>query len=414
MSKLIKLFIILFVLYILFEIAFNFFSKGYETKYKIDDFKVTEKRVKMINNEMDNYYFEIEKNDKVFSIQTFKKISNSQKVIKEIKSFKDEKYECILPIMKDDIVVSDIICENNNIYYYYNTLKGTDSNLDSFANTLASYRKNFEESDKVIKSDININAYDNFEDEIFLGIEYYKGLYIIDKRDGYRKNQLFEKDVYTKDLSVFINGNYVVADYNQKYEFHDFKIINLKTYKESTITSDKMISMYSYIQGIVDNSFYIIDTSNKLQYEVDMKTKTVTIIGNEKNGIKVYKNGRWEKGSMYDAIKDKVLFKESNRIFNDVEYARVDKAGNELSGYYYVYKKNNDNYDAYRINVQDDSKWLYLFSTDNIDEVLYDKDYVFYKDGTFIKYYSDLTGSKKLAEYDEVSFNKSLKFSFSR
>ena len=37
MSKLVKLFIILFILYILFEIAFNFFSTGYETKYKIDD-----------------------------------------------------------------------------------------------------------------------------------------------------------------------------------------------------------------------------------------------------------------------------------------------------------------------------------------------------------------------------------------
>ena len=69
------------------------------------------------------------------------------------------------------------------------------------------------------------------------------------------------------------------------------------------------------------------------------------------------------------------------------------------------------------MNYQDITLYIkrtYLFSTKNIDEIVYNDDYVVYMDGNLIKYYSDLTGSKKLAEYDEVSFNKSLKFSFSR
>ena len=414
MKKLVKLFIVLIMLYIVIGIFSSLFSKGYETKYKINDFKITEKRVKMTKNELDNYYFEIEKGDKVFSIQTFKEISKSQKVIENIKYFKNDNYECILPIMKNNMVVSDILCEKDGTYYYYNSLVGKDSELDEFANGMPVYRKNYKESDKEIKSDVNITAYDNFEDDLFIGIEYYKGLYILNGRDGYRKEQLFKKDTYTRDLSVFMNGNYVVADYSQKYEFHDFKVINLKTFKSFIITSNKTISMYSYIQGVVDDAFYLIDTSNKLQYEVDLKTKTITIVGNEKNGIKIYDNGKWTKGNMQDAINDKVLFKKEKEKFNGVEYPRVDKTGNELSGYYFIYKKNGNQYDAYRINVQDDTKETYLFSTKNIDEIVYNDDYVVYMDGNLIKYYSDLTGSKKLAEYDEVSFNKSLKFSFSR
>mgnify|MGYP003295874497 CR=1 FL=1 len=265
-----------------------------------------------------------------------------------------------------------------------------------------------------LKSDSNIDVYDNFDDDLAIGIEYYKGLYILNKKFGYRNEKLFSKDIYTKDLSLFINGNYVVADYNQQYEFHDFKVINLKTFKTSSITSDKAISMYSYIQGIVDNNFYIIDISKKLQYEVDIKNKTVTIIGNENNGIKIYKDGKWEKGSMYDAINGRVLFNESGKYYNDVMYDRVDKIGNKLSGYYYLYKKNGNLYDAYRVNVQNNQNLIYLFSTNNIDQIFYNKDEVFYKDGTFIKYYSDLGGNKKLVKYDEVSFNNSLKFNFSR
>ena len=414
MKKLFRLLILLFFIYLLIQILFNIFSKGYETKYEVDDFKILEKRLKRTKGEIDNYYFEITKDDITFSIQTKTDISSSQQVIKEVKYFNDGNYICILPITKDDGIISDILCEKDGIYYNYNSLVSKDSKLDEFASDLSKYRDTFNESDEVIKSDTNISVYNNIESNQFFGLEYYKGIYLINNKNGYINVQLFKKDVYEKELSTFVGDNYVVADYNEEYEFRKFYVTNIKTQKKSTITFDKKISMYSYIQGVVNNSIYIIDTANKLQYEVDVKKQTVTIVGNENNGIKIYKNGTWEKGNIYDAINAKLYFNNIETMYNGIQYSRVDNIGGEKSGYYYLYQNNGNNYDVYRINKQNENYKTYLFTTDDIENIIYDFDSVIYKSDKYIKKYSDLTGNKKIAQYDEVEFNKSLKFNYTR
>ena len=414
MKKLFRLLILLFFFYLLIQILFNIFSKGYETKYEVDNFKILEKRLKRTKGEIDNYYFEITKDDITFSIQTKTDISSSQQVIKEVKYFNDGNYICIFPITKDDEIISDILCEKDGIYYNYNSLVSKDSKLDEFASDLSKYRDTFNESDEVIKSDANISVYNNIESNQFFGLEYYKGIYLLNNKKGYINVQLFKKDVYEKELSTFVGDNYVVADYNEEYEFRKFYVTNIKTQKKSTITFDKKISMYSYIQGVVNNSIYIIDTANKLQYEVDVKKQTVTIVGNENNGIKVYKNGTWEKGNIYDAINAKLYFNNIETMYNGIQYSRVDNIGGEKSGYYYLYQNNGNNYDVYRINKQNENYKTYLFTTDDIENIVYDFDSVIYKSDKYIKKYSDLTGNKKIAQYDEVEFNKSLKFNYTR
>ena len=87
MKKLVRLLIALFIFYIVFEMLFNMLSKGYISEYKVDGFKVVEKRVKRTKGEIDNYYFEIFNDDLSFNIQTFKNLSKQENVIKEIKYF---------------------------------------------------------------------------------------------------------------------------------------------------------------------------------------------------------------------------------------------------------------------------------------------------------------------------------------
>ena len=114
----------------------------------MDEFKILEKRLKRTKGEIDNYYFEITKDDITFSIQTKTDISSSQQVIKEVKYFNDGNYICILPITKDDGIISDILCEKDGIYYNYNSLVSKDSKLDEFASDLSKYRDTFNESDE--------------------------------------------------------------------------------------------------------------------------------------------------------------------------------------------------------------------------------------------------------------------------
>ena len=94
----------------------------------------------------------------------------------------------------------------------------------------------------------------------------------------------------------------------------------------------------------------------------------------------------------------------------DKEYDKVEKIGNKLSGYYYLYLKNDDIYDVYRVSVQNKKILTYLFSTDDLNNVYYYKDYVYYKDNLNIRYYQNELGKKTLLKDTEFEFNKSLKF----
>ena len=407
MKKVYRFLIFFFALYVVVSFLSSYFSKGYTSIYKLNGYKVVEKRVRRTKGELDNYYFEISKKDSIFTFQTLKNLSKQQNVIKKIKHFKNEDYECILPIFKKNTVLSDIICLNNGKYYYYNSLIGKDNDLDRFAKSLDKYRLNYISNKNVIKSDEYLTVYDNF-DSLKLGLENYKGIYLINKK-GFKNIELFKEDKYKKEISAFTKDYYIVADYNEEYDFHKFYVINLKTGKKSSLISNNKISMYSYIMGSIDNSIYLLDPTNKLEYEINIKDRYIRIVGNEKKGIKYYNNGNWENVNFYDALSKKMLFK----YYDDTEYARVDTFGLTNSGFKYIYKKNNNKFDAYKVNIQDSNK-VYLFTTNNIDLILYDNDYIIYRDSNYIKFYSDLTGVKVLVKYDEAAFNKSLKFGITR
>lgn len=416
MKKLVKLLFGLFALYIFTQILLSFFSKGYEIEYKIENdytFDVKEIRVQNIKNEEDNYYFEIMINDTIFSLQTYKKLGFSQKVLSDIKFYEDGQYKCILPITKKDELFSDIICMRNNIYYSYQSIKGTDTKLDEFVSNLEIYDANqYINSEEILKESNNIITYDNFPSNFYIALEQYKGLYYANDKIVFGKKVLFQKDIYQKNISTFIKNYYVVADYNEEYEFHDFYLIDIQSGDQSKLTSNKAISMYSYINGVVDNSIYLFDTSSKKQYEINIKTKTVIEVGNENTGIKYYNNGIWETKNAYDAVNQLLYFNyytiDSN--LNGQTYSKIDKYGNEKSGYYYLYQATSSGYQVYRANVQNTSNILYLFTTSDIQNVVYLDDYVIYKEGSYIKYYHDLTGSRNLLKCDEISFNSSLKF----
>lgn len=418
MRKLLKLLVLLFIFYLLFQFIFNIFSTGYKIEYQIDEFEVTETITKKIKGEHDNYYFEIKKGDSIFGIQTYQKLNISRKIIKEIKYYQDDEYECILPITKNNTLITDMICINNGIYYYYHDIKGNDSLLDKFVSTIEIYDGTIYNLNEDVKKGNNyITVYQFNIPDLYMVLESYKGIYFINQKDGYIAKDLFTKDTYTKDIHTFIKNYYVTADYSQNFEFHDFYIVNMKDYTVYKITSNNAISFYSYIQGVVGNSIYLIDTSSKKQYEINIKTKTVIEVGNEKTGIKNYQNGQWTEGNIYDAINNELLFTSQEQIsieFNGINYAKVDKIGGEKSGYYYLYENTKNGYNVYRVNVQNNNLKTYLFKTNNIDRIIYDEDKIYFQYDSYIRCYQDTIGVKNIAKNKEISFNSSLIFDVAR
>lgn len=410
MRKLFKLLLFLSLVYIIFQLGFSFFNGGYTINYEINNekkFLVTETRTLNKKDEIDNYYFEVKVDDLTFAFETYKDLKGIKKVISNIKYYSDNYYTCILPVSKTNTMIEDLICYQGGIYYPYNSIKGNDISLDEFVINLTEYKADsYVENKDALKNDSYITLYDNTNKNIIIGLENYKGVYSV-KYYGFKNNSLFNKDIYTKEISGFIKNYYIVADYNEEYEFHEFNVIDLKNNTKSIITSNSPISMYSYINGVVGNSMYLFDISNKKQYEINVKTRTVIEVGNESTGVKKYENGEFTTVSVYDAIEGNLKFDNKTIEFEGNSYARVDY----IDGIYYLYEKESNLYRVYRVNSKNKNIKTLLFRTTNIDSVYYNKDEIYFKDGAYIKVYSDLTGAKKILRYNEANFNNNIKFS---
>lgn len=417
MKKLVNLLIVLLILYFGIEILFVNLNKGHIVEYKIKDkeneFLVKEIYTQKQKNEKNNYYFEIKKDDLVFNFQTYEDLKKANYVIKNIEYFENDNYKCIYLTSKSNLPITDVICSKENIQYYYHTIKNQDKELDNFVKNLKNYNKlTFKDNKKSkIDADPVILYTDNLVNNHYLYLENYKGIYLINKKDNIKNINLFKQDVYKNNLSILSNEYYITGDYNSDYKFHEFNLINIKNGKKSKITSDNEIALTSYMQGSIDKEIYLFDKSDKKQYRINLKNKTVAESGNTSRGINLYKNGEYVIGSAYDAYKKKLTFTkytEDNK-FNDKEYAKVDKVGNKLSGYYYLYEKDGNGYKVYRVNVQNKDVYTYLFKTTSL-ETYYYEDYIYYRVGDYIKYYKADECEKTLLKNKEFEFNNSIQF----
>ncbi|MBE6149765.1 MAG: hypothetical protein E7170_03455 [Firmicutes bacterium] len=408
MKRLFVMLIILFALYLGVQIAFDLFSGGAENEYEIIE---NENRFYIKENSSfkeNNYYFEIATDNNRFNFQIYSDLNRKKSVITNIKYYKNDIYECILPIFKDAIL-TDVMCMNNNIMYYYHDIKSISPGVDTFVASINNYDIN-KYNDNVIASNIEtLEVYkDNLIENHYIGITNYKGIYNISKNFNsvVYNISLFNKDIYNQKLGVFINNYYLVPDYNQEFEFNEFKLIDLVTLDKKNITSDIAISFDGYVQGKIGNKAYLFDKDKETQLEIDVEDRK--IIRNNKSNLVYYNSGNYSQMSLKDAKEElKFVYDEIN--YQDKEYERIDKVGNEV-GYYYLYKNNGNGYDVYRINIQDNKGLTYLFQTNSIDNIVYVDNYIYFINNSMIQLYNDNMGVRNLVRYKEIEFNKNIIF----
>ena len=83
---------------------------------------------------------------------------------------------------------------------------------------------------------------DNIIDNHYLYIENYKGIYLINKEYNVKNITIFKNDLYTNKISILNGKNYITANYNDQYKFHEFKVVNITNGKKSEIISNDDIS----------------------------------------------------------------------------------------------------------------------------------------------------------------------------
>ncbi len=404
MKRLFIMLIILLVLLCGLQTMFNFLNNGVTGEYKILSDNIEFIINESSNYKENNYTFSIKADLNVFNFQTNYNFNKSSNVIKDIKYYKSDKYECILPIYKDDIIINDMMCINNDVIYYYHDIVSKDENLDAFISKINNYDINKfvdkEEYTTIEGLDIYKN---NLISNHYIGLSNYKGIYDISSNFNsvVYNISLFKNDVYNQKLGVFVDKYYIVADYDKEYETNEFNLVDLVNLKTDKITTDTAITFDSFIQGVVDNKAYLYDLDRKLQYEINPNNKTII----KNSTIKYYNNGAWNTINANAAKDNKFIYNEIN--YQDSEYERIDRVGVEV-GYYYLYKNNGHGYDVYSINLNDNSGLTYLFETGSIDNIFYIDNYVYYINDNTIKVYNRNFGVKNLIKYKELEFNKNI------
>lgn len=420
MKKIFVGIIILLIVYIGIQLVFHFFGTGHKYEYCVNngekEFLIKEQLVRNTKNEQDSYYFEIKVDDVAFSYQTFESFENKNKIITNIKYYKDDNYICILPVFLNEKILSDIKCLRDDIIYNYHDIKDKNAGLQQFGENLIEYdyvENNWiDDATAVIEDNIDI-CKDNLIDNHYVSFNTYKGIYTIkgDKNSSFKKTNLFTKDIYVKPISVIFEKYYVVADYNSQYRFNMFYIVDLINQKVTKLDFGYQISFDSYIQGIIENSIYLFDKNSKKQYEINLKTNKVLEVGNEKSEIEIYQNGSWSKISASIAKNDVILFDSKYKSdIEDNKFERIDKVGGAITGYYYFYQKHGSEYLVYRAHALNINQLTYLYKTTDINRINYIDDFIYYIYDNEIRYFNENIGVRTIIKNEELSFNNNLVF----
>lgn len=401
-----KIFVSITILYIFLfflEFSFNYFKKHHEVTYKIDNIEIKEDYRGNTKEEENNYYLELKTEKNTFYIQTYEDFKKEKRIIKQVKYYSDDNYECILPIFKKNTVLTDLICIEDGKQINYNTIQ--NSQITEFLNTISEYPKeNYKDNlENVIMRNQTRFYPSNLPKDHYIALTYYKGLLVADET-SFREIELFKKDVYTQKIKAFTNNKYLIINYNNNYDSNEFYVVNLKTRQYDTFGSNNTIKYDAYIQGTLENSVYLFDKDSKNQYQLDLKEKTITRIGNTNTGIKYY-DGTWQNKNAYEAVNKELKFKEYETTD---EYIMIKKIRGKNYGTTIYVKEVNGVYEVYR-GIRDNQNLIYLFTTTDYKTMNFLKDYIYYKDGIYIKMYSDLTGIKTIMNSSEIT-NKSVSF----
>lgn len=351
--------IVLVITILIIILIFNLVKrKNYEVEYTIDGYNVVE------NFNQKLYTFRISNEDNSFSFLENIKYVKKHRLINNIEEIKLDNEYCL--IIKSDYFTYNPLCVVDNEEVDYHLVSNEMQEKLDF--------KDREDEEEKTYNNIQIN---NLLDYKYL-VWNYKGFDLISKNDTKTIN-LFSSDTYDIPLSKMVNNYLLIADYDSKYNFNKFYIINvLKGTKEEFKIKDE-ISFDSYILGSYKESIYLVDKKNKIEYEIVPHKKKIRKVGTEnKQGVIYTKNGL-EKISLTKLVSKEYSFYDDNlydyKIIDDKLVQELNKDTMLVSN-----KKVKD-----IIDIKDDNV-LYL-----VDDTLY--------------FYNTLYGEVKVMTNFEWNFN---------
>ena len=386
MKKVVKRIILLFIVILLLQLISYIFKKehdiNYELNYKDQNYKIHE-----IYKD-DRYNFEINIDNNYFVLDTENIYHKKKKVIDKIYYYDTEDIKCIYTPLEN----TNIIClENSKLKSYYESSK----HIKSFVKDLKQLgytNPSWDIKDSKIKTIDQVEVYqDNISDNTYIYLYKYNGFFKITNKNLSKINT-FKNDTYLNTLGVQIDKYYVIPNYDDKHDFKEIYVYNMKNDKKKTIKLKNKISTDSYINGVVDKKIYLTDKDNLIQYKIDPKKRKVEEVGNINDGGLTYQNNEFKSINMYEFRKTQIKYEQN---YTDIisNYQYINKVNNN---YYYL---NNNTFYKYNSTF---GVTQVLFKSEAENIVMNNEDIYFIKDNKLYLYDGYL---KEILKYDELSFN---------
>ena len=349
---------LILVCIIIILVKFRF--SNYTIEYKVDGYNI-----KTVYKNA-RFYYEINKDDKIFNFDIYNKRKMKYTKITSIKELIENDIYCIYPTIKDTKTYP--LCYVDKEYTDYHLI---DSEL------LNEYK---EEKIDVEKPNKDFVYYNNLNKDEYIALWNYKG-YIVMNKESYQNKIMFDKDKYDNSLSILIDDTIYMANNDEEHEYSKLVTLNLKTLDSKTLDLGYTLDFDSYIVGNVKNYIYIFDNKYSILYEINIKNGKTNIKANNETGFVRYENGKFVNCSKNEYKINKIKY---NSIKSHYDY-RMDKV---------TYKTINENKFIRQVINKDEIK---IFKQRENDI------YYLYKD-SFYKY-NPLNGEEKIFYNYELSFN---------
>jgi len=336
--------------------------KNYQITYFKEDYQILES----FNKDLNYYQFLVKYDDQIFPLIVPGNYLVRRQLVDEIKLVQNNQHVClVLQIEKGIYPVCYQGEELVSFHLISNRLKEQlGFNFKTFSSNVTDNHK-------------NLRIYNLLDNHYYIW-NYKEYFYISDKQK--QNIPLLKEDNYNNVLAYKINHYLITPNYDRRFAFDEFLIIDTRRVELSSMKFEEEIeiSYDSYYLGYDQDDLYLVDRRNRLQYKINIRRNKLSIIGSlEENGV-WYNNG-WENISLTRLINQDYIFKR-DQIHNFIlEDERL----------------------YYQIN-----EYKILLSNQNVKTIvdIIDNE-VYYLVGNILYMYSDRTGEVKLVENSEWSFN---------
>lgn len=396
LKKAISFSIILLLLFLGYQIIFNYLKIEHEVKYVIDNngkYEINENYVK--SDKKEYYLLKVKtEEDKEYVFETDNKYNKQKEIVGDIISYKDDDIQCVALVYRGKKDYSEPLCYIGDKLYVYSEIKN-QYDLSSFIKQIPNYqeKKYSKESEK---GEYNATTYnkDYLDDNEVLIIYDYKNVDFI--RYNIAKSTNFSNyDNYKNILGIVVGKYYFIPRFTSAATFNTFIKYNIEDDQKTVMTSIYNISKQSYINGIYENEVYIFDKSSLTQYKVNVGSETIEIVGDESKPGFAYINGEEKEVSVYDMNNDIINFSESKDPYENIGYDEIFVQEN-----YAIYTKDGAFYKVYEKYPEISIK---LFESTGTEVKIVNNNIYFLKADSIYKY--NKYGVLLLATRNELKYN---------